>query len=41
MLSVIIPTLNSAATLGACLERMKSADEIIGVDGDEERVIIM
>lgn len=33
MLSVIIPTLNAAAELGACLERMSAADEIIVVDG--------
>ena len=33
MLSVIIPTLDSAAALEACLERVKSAEEIIVVDG--------
>jgi rSAM/selenodomain-associated transferase 2 len=33
MLSVVIPTLNAEAYLGDCLERMKTADEIIVVDG--------
>jgi rSAM/selenodomain-associated transferase 2 len=33
MLSVVIPTLNSAGSLGACLERMAEADEIVVVDG--------
>ena len=33
MLSVVIPTLNAAAHLPACLERMKAADEIVVVDG--------
>ena len=33
MLSVVIPTLDSEADLGPCLERMKPADEIIVVDG--------
>ena len=33
MLSVIVPTLDSAATLGPCLERMSNGDEIIVVDG--------
>lgn len=33
MLSVVIPTLNAEAVLGACLERMKPADEILVVDG--------
>lgn len=33
MLSVVIPTLNAAATLGATLERMRAADEILVADG--------
>lgn len=33
MLSVVIPTLNAAATLGATLERMRDADDILVVDG--------
>lgn len=33
MLSVIIPTLNASATLGACLEAVDRADEIVVVDG--------
>lgn len=33
MISVVIPTLNAAADLPACLERMRDADEIIVVDG--------
>jgi len=33
MLSVIIPTLNAGATLGACLVALDGADEIIVVDG--------
>lgn len=33
MLSVVIPTLDAAATLGAILERMAQADEILIVDG--------
>jgi len=32
-LSVVIPTLNAESHLAACLERMKSADEIVVVDG--------
>jgi rSAM/selenodomain-associated transferase 2 len=33
MLSVVVPTLNAASTLGACLEAVREADEIIVVDG--------
>jgi rSAM/selenodomain-associated transferase 2 len=33
MLSVVIPTLNAAGSLGACLERIGEADEIVVVDG--------
>jgi rSAM/selenodomain-associated transferase 2 len=33
MLSVVIPTLNAAATLGACLAAVREADEIVVVDG--------
>ena len=33
MLSVVIPTLDAEAHLPDCLERMKSADEILVVDG--------
>ena len=33
MLSVVIPTLNSELLLADCLDRMKSADEIVVVDG--------
>jgi rSAM/selenodomain-associated transferase 2 len=33
MLSVVIPTLNAAAFLAHCLERLDGADEIIVVDG--------
>ncbi|MGA9582381.1 MAG: glycosyltransferase, partial [Allosphingosinicella sp.] len=33
MLSVVIPTLNAAATLGPCLESVREADEIIVADG--------
>lgn len=33
MLSVVIPALNAAATLGACLSAVSEADEIIVVDG--------
>jgi rSAM/selenodomain-associated transferase 2 len=33
MLSVVIPALNAAATLAACLEAVREADEIIVVDG--------
>ena len=32
-LSVVIPTLDAAATLGACLERLRGAEEVIVVDG--------
>ena len=32
-LSVVIPALNAGRTLGACLERVKGAAEIIVVDG--------
>jgi rSAM/selenodomain-associated transferase 2 len=33
MLSVVIPTLNAAATLPACLECVREGDEILVVDG--------
>ncbi|HEX9931351.1 MAG TPA: TIGR04283 family arsenosugar biosynthesis glycosyltransferase [Allosphingosinicella sp.] len=33
MVSVVIPTLNAAASLGATLERMREADEIVVADG--------
>ena len=33
MLSVVIPTLNAASQLTACLERLHGADEVIVVDG--------
>jgi rSAM/selenodomain-associated transferase 2 len=33
MLSVVIPTLNAAATLGPCLAALRQADEILVVDG--------
>lgn len=33
MLSVVIPALNAAATLGRCLESASEADELIVVDG--------
>ncbi len=33
MISVVIPSLNAAATLGACLAAVHQADEIIVVDG--------
>jgi rSAM/selenodomain-associated transferase 2 len=33
MISVVIPTLNAAATLGPCLAAVAEADEIIVVDG--------
>lgn len=33
MLSVVIPTLNAAATLNACLDSVRAADEIVVVDG--------
>ena len=33
MLSIVIPTLNAAAHLGACLERLHGAGEILVVDG--------
>lgn len=33
MLSVVVPTLNAAATLGDCLEAVREADEIVFVDG--------
>lgn len=33
MLSVVIPALNAAATLGPCLAALREADEIIVVDG--------
>ena len=33
MLSVVIPALNAAATLGSCIEALREADEIIVVDG--------
>jgi rSAM/selenodomain-associated transferase 2 len=33
MLSVVIPTLNAAATLGPCLAALCEADEIVVVDG--------
>ncbi len=33
MLSVVIPTLNAAATLGPCLAAVAEADEIVVVDG--------
>jgi rSAM/selenodomain-associated transferase 2 len=36
MLSVVIPTLNAAACLGTCLERLGGADEILVVDGGSE-----
>lgn len=32
-LSVVIPTLNAEAHLGACLERLREADEMLVVDG--------
>lgn len=33
MLSVVIPALNAEATLGACLDSIRDADEVIVVDG--------
>ncbi|HLJ04993.1 MAG TPA: glycosyltransferase, partial [Acetobacteraceae bacterium] len=33
MLSVVIPALNAAATLGATLASVEGADEVIVVDG--------
>jgi rSAM/selenodomain-associated transferase 2 len=33
MLSVVVPTLNAAATLTACLDALSGADEIVIVDG--------
>jgi rSAM/selenodomain-associated transferase 2 len=33
MLSVVIPTLNAAVTLGPCLDSVREADEMIVVDG--------
>lgn len=33
MISVVIPTLDAAATLGACLAALREADEIVVVDG--------
>ncbi|HYE28862.1 MAG TPA: TIGR04283 family arsenosugar biosynthesis glycosyltransferase [Allosphingosinicella sp.] len=33
MISVIIPALNAAATLGACLAAVREADEILVIDG--------
>jgi rSAM/selenodomain-associated transferase 2 len=33
MLSVVVPTLNAAATLGGCLASVSGADEILVVDG--------
>ncbi|HEX8449342.1 MAG TPA: TIGR04283 family arsenosugar biosynthesis glycosyltransferase [Allosphingosinicella sp.] len=33
MLSVVIPALNAAATLGPCLDSVREADEIVVVDG--------
>jgi rSAM/selenodomain-associated transferase 2 len=33
MLSVVIPTLNAASTLGPCLDSVREADEIVVVDG--------
>jgi rSAM/selenodomain-associated transferase 2 len=33
MISIVIPALNAAATLGACLEAVREADEIVVVDG--------
>src|SRR5688572_1987117 len=33
MLSVVIPALNAAATLGPCLAALRDADELIVVDG--------
>ena len=33
MLSVVIPTLNAAQVLPACLQSVKGADEIVVVDG--------
>ena len=33
MLSIVIPTLNAAATLGPCLAVLREADEILVVDG--------
>ncbi|HYW16795.1 MAG TPA: TIGR04283 family arsenosugar biosynthesis glycosyltransferase [Allosphingosinicella sp.] len=33
MLSVVVPTLNAAATLGPCLDAVREADEIVVVDG--------
>jgi rSAM/selenodomain-associated transferase 2 len=33
MLSVVIPALNAASTLGACLDSVRDADETIVVDG--------
>jgi rSAM/selenodomain-associated transferase 2 len=33
MLSAVVPTLNAAATLPACLAALKGADEIVVVDG--------
>jgi glycosyltransferase involved in cell wall biosynthesis len=33
MLSVVVPTLNAAATLPACLNAVREADEVVVVDG--------
>src|SRR5687767_4804718 len=33
MLSIVVPTLNAAATLGSCLAAVREADEIVVVDG--------
>jgi rSAM/selenodomain-associated transferase 2 len=33
LLSVIIPTLNAAASLGACLQELRGADEVVVADG--------
>jgi rSAM/selenodomain-associated transferase 2 len=33
MLSVVVPALNAAATIGPCLEQLAAADEIVVVDG--------
>jgi rSAM/selenodomain-associated transferase 2 len=33
MLSIVIPTLNAAATLGPCLAALREAEEIVVVDG--------
>ncbi|MBA3668309.1 MAG: glycosyltransferase, partial [Sphingomonas sp.] len=33
MLTIVIPALNAAASLGACLAALDGADEILAVDG--------